>query len=105
MHSTLFFLLAFAVSPAAAAKVLAIAGGVYAILQVVKKIFPSLTGWYALALNFALSALGFLVTIPTDQLLSINTLVGLLTAVAASAGIHGTVKNLGPSSSPAPAEK
>lgn len=89
-----FFLFALALSPAVSAKILAIAGAVYAVLQVGKKIFPSLGGVWALVLNFALSGLGFLVSVPSDQLFSLTTLVGLITAVAASAGIHGTVKSL-----------
>jgi hypothetical protein len=98
-----FFLLALTISTATAAKILGIAGGVYAVLQVAKKIFPSLAGPWALALNFALSVGGVLIAVPPDKLLSVDTLVSVLTAVAAAAGIHGTVKNVSDSSSTSPA--
>lgn len=96
MHLALCTLLIFALalSTAASAKILWIAAAVYTLLQVAKKIFPSLAGPWALALNFALSIAGVLATITPDKLLSVDTLVAVLTAVAASAGIHGTVKNL-----------
>ena len=92
MHT--YLLLALALNTAAAAKILGVAGAVYAVLQVLKKIFPSLSGPWALALNIALSVGGVLVAVPPDQLLSVETLVTVLTSVAAAAGIHGTVKNL-----------
>jgi hypothetical protein len=94
MHLVIAMLLAFALSTATSAKILGIAGAVYAVLQVAKKIFPSLSGWWALGLNFALSVLGVLVTVTPDNLFSVDTLMAVLTAIAASAGIHGTVKNL-----------
>lgn len=95
--------LAIALSAAATTKILGIAAAVYAILQTAKKLFPSIGGSGALALNIGLSVLGFLVTVPASSLMSLDTLVGLITAIAASAGIHGTVKNLTAPSPAAPA--
>jgi len=89
----LLFLLAVNVT-AVSAKALAIAVVIYPLLQGIKKLFPALTGGYALALNLALAVLGFVVTVPSAQLVSVDTLVGLITAVSAAAGIHGTVKSL-----------
>jgi hypothetical protein len=89
-----FMFFALILTPVASAKILAIAAAVYAVLQVAKKVFPSIGGGWALALNIGLSVLGFLVTVPVANLLSIDTLTGLIMAVAASAGIHGTVKSM-----------
>ena len=80
-----------------AAKVLAVVAMVYPLIQGLKKI-PTLTpyiqGWWAVALNVALSALGLLVTIPADQLYTTNTALALVTAILAAAGVHGTVSTL-----------
>ena len=97
LFATYFLCFALALTTATSAKILAIAGAVYAVLQVAKKIFPSLAGPWALLLNLGLSVAGVLVTVTPDKFLSVDTLVAVLTAVAASAGIHGTVKNLAPS--------
>lgn len=102
MHLVIAVLLVFVLSTATSAKILGIAGAVYAVLQVAKKIFPALSGWWALGLNFALSVLAVLVTVTPDNLFSMDTLVAVLTAIAASAGIHGTVKNLSAQASSAP---
>lgn len=80
-----------------AAKVLAIVGSVYGILQGLKKI-PALTqyltGWLAVAVNVALTVCGLLVAIPADQLYTANTALLLVTAILGSAGVHGTVKSM-----------
>jgi hypothetical protein len=101
MHLVIAVLFAFALSTATSAKILGIAGAVYAVLQVAKKIFPALSGWWALGLNIALSVAAVLVTVTPENLFSVDTLVAVLTAIAASAGIHGTVKNLSAPASPA----
>jgi hypothetical protein len=94
MHAFfLLFLLAVNVS-VVSVKALAIAAAIYPLLQLAKKLFPALGGPWAIALNIALAALGFVVTVPSAQLVSVDTLVGLITAVSAAAGIHGTVKSL-----------
>ena len=102
MHLVIAVLLALALSTATSAKILGIAGAVYAILQVAKKIFPALSGWWALGMNIGLSVAAVLVTVTPENLFSVDTLVAVLTAIAASAGIHGTVKNLSAPASPAP---
>jgi hypothetical protein len=77
-----------------AAKVLAVIGAVYGILQAAKRI-PALTkyltGWVAIAVNVLLSAGGLLIAIPADQLYTQSTLLALITTVLSAAGIHGTV--------------
>lgn len=73
-----------------AGKILIIAPVVYAILQGLKKLLPAITGYWAIGLNVAFSIVGFVIMVPVDQLFTINTLLGLIGAIAASAGIHGT---------------
>ena len=91
----LFVTLTITVPPAA--KVLAIVAVVYPLIQLLKEI-PALTpyikGWWAVALNVALSALSLLITVPADQLYSVNTLLALVTVILGAAGVHGTVQNL-----------
>jgi len=91
-----------AISATTGAKILGIATAVYAVLQVIKKIFPSVTGVWAFALNIALSVLGYLVTVPVTTLFSLDTLIGLLTVIAAAAGIHGTIKSATTPATPPP---
>ena len=88
------FAVAIALNIPAAAKVLAVIGSVYGLLQAAKKI-PALTqyltGWVAIAVNVLLSAGGLLIAIPADQLYTQSTLLALVTTVLSAAGIHGTV--------------
>lgn len=77
-----------------AAKILLIAGVVYGVVSTVKKFVPSITGKYALALNVGTAALGFVLTVPANQLFTIGTLLSLIAASAGAAGIHGTVSKL-----------
>jgi len=102
-------LLFFAVTIPPAAKVLAVVGAVYVILQGLKKV-PGLSnilsGWVAVAVNIIFSACGLLVTIPADQLYTANTLITLITVSLSAAGIHGTVSTMSKSGgSPAPGAK
>lgn len=95
------WLIIIAVSSATAAKVIAAMGSVFTILQVAKKVFPNLAGWYAFALNVTLSVIGAVVSVPPESLFSVQTFTTLMVAVitaAGAAGFHGTWKNLGPSS-------
>lgn len=99
MHLLLAFLLltTLTITVPPAAKVLAIVAVVYPLIQGLKKIktlTPYIKGWWAVALNVVLSALGLLVTIPANQLYTTNTAIALLTAVLAAAGVHGTVSTL-----------
>jgi hypothetical protein len=91
----LFTTLTLTVPPAA--KVLAIVAIVYPLIQGLKKI-PTLTpyiqGWWAVGLNVVLSALGLLITVPSDQLYTTNTALALLTVILSAAGVHGTVSSL-----------
>lgn len=91
------FLLAFSISGIDASKVLAIMASVFAILQAAKKAFPALSGWYAVAINVAISVIGMLVVIPPDKLFSLETLTTAALALIAAlgaAGIHGTYTNV-----------
>lgn len=95
MHAFLFCLVISAAAlNTASVKALLIAGAIYPILQVIKKLFPGLSGHYALAVNIALAIVGYVVTVPAPELLTVSTLLGVLTAVSAAAGLHGTIQNV-----------
>jgi hypothetical protein len=91
-----------ALDPLTAGKVLAVSAVVYAALQAIKKTFPAVSGWWAVALNVGLSIGGVLAVVPVEQVLSLSTLTAVLTAAIAAAGIHGSVQNLGPQSAQTP---
>jgi hypothetical protein len=74
-------------------KLLAIGGSVYAILQVVKQVFP-LAGIGAILLNVALSVLGVVVVVRPEDLFSLPTLTSVAIAAITAAGTHGTIKSL-----------
>jgi hypothetical protein len=83
-------------NPITAAKILALAGLAYAVLQGLKKSFPAISGVASVVINVALAVVGAVVIIPPAQLFSIETLTTLLVAgiaAAGAAGIHGTIKN------------
>lgn len=84
-------------------KLLAIGGSVYAILQVVKQVFP-LAGIGAILLNVALSVLGVVVVVRPEDLFSLTTLTSVAIAAITAAGAHGTIKSLfsGPDGTNAP---
>jgi hypothetical protein len=85
---------AFALAIPPAAKVLAVSVAVYGVLQAVKLApwFSSwLKGWFAVLFNVVFTIIGLVITIPADQLYTVNTLETLLVTVLASSGIHGTV--------------
>jgi hypothetical protein len=94
MHVLALFLISTVTVSAVSVKALAIAVAIYPILQMVKKLFPALNGHYALGVNIGLAMLGFIITVPAGDLLTVSTLVGVLTSVSAAAGIHGTVQNV-----------
>jgi hypothetical protein len=75
-------------------RVAAIIAIVYPLLQGLKKLFPGLGGYVAIALNVALAATGFLVSVPSDQWFQLSTIIAFVSAVLGAAGIHGTVKAL-----------
>jgi len=80
-----------------AAKVLAVCGSVYTIIQILKQApwFKGyLNGWIAIVVNLLFTILAVTLTIPADQLYSMNTAFLILTTVLGSAGIHGTVSAL-----------
>jgi hypothetical protein len=99
MTAVMIVLVAVALTIPPAAKVLAIAALVYAVIQGVKQIpalTPYLTGWVAIGVNVALTATGLLIAIPADQLYTMNTLMALVTACLTAAGVHGTVSAMSP---------
>jgi hypothetical protein len=83
-------------------KILAIAGSVYTILQVVKQVFP-VAGLGAVVINVILSALGVAVFMKPEDLFSLQSLTALVVAGLTAAGAHGTVKSfIGSSGVPNP---
>jgi hypothetical protein len=98
MHS-LYLIAAISLSGVTAGKVAGIIASVYAILQVVKKTFPAVNGYAALAINLGLSIGAVAVLMPPDKLFSLDSLTALAIAgisALGSAGIHGTVQNVAP---------
>ena len=83
-----------ALNAATATKVIAIAAVIYPVLELVKKLIPQVSGWYSVGLNVFLSTVGIIMAVPADQLFTLNTLIMLVTASTAAAGIHGTVQNM-----------
>lgn len=98
MHFALvLFAFKFALAIPTPVKALAIAASVYGILQAAKAspwLGQYISGWWALLLNGALTILGFLVTVPADQLYTGATLTAIIVTTLGSAGIHGSVQNL-----------
>lgn len=82
-------------------KLLAISGSVYALLQVVKQVFP-LAGLGAILSNIGLSVFGVLVVIKPEDLFSLNTLTLVGIAAITAAGAHGTIKSLSSGGIPIP---
>lgn len=94
-----YFIAAISLSGITAGKVAGIIASVYAILQVVKKTFPAVTGKWALAINLGLSIGAVAIVLPPDKLFSMESLTALAIAgitAMGSAGIHGTVQNVAP---------
>lgn len=92
-------MLAIPLDATTAGKVLAISGSAYAVLQALKKVFPGISGYWAVALNVAINVIGVLIVLPPEKLFSLESLTTLLIAgitAAGSAGIHGTVQNVAP---------
>lgn len=103
IHVYLIFLLNsawdLALSIPPAARVLAVIGSVYGLLQLVKKapgLAEYITGWVAIILNVLLTVCGLLITVPSNQLYTANTLVLILTTALGAAGVHGTQKAMSP---------
>ena len=90
-------ILLFAITIPPAAKVLAVAVLVYAVMQAAKQspwLSPYLTGWLAVAINVILTILGVVTVTPADQLYTMATLQAVLITVLSAAGIHGTVSKV-----------
>lgn len=73
-------------------KLAAIAGSAFVIIATLKKIFPSLGGWYAMALNIALSVCGVLMVATPQDFSNPNFWAGLMLTIASASGIQGVVK-------------
>jgi len=98
MHP-IYFIATITLSGITAGKVAGIIASVYAILQVVKKTFPAVTGRWALAINLGLSIGAVAIVLPPDKLFSMESFTALAIAgisAMGSAGIHGTVQNVAP---------
>lgn len=75
---------------------------IYIVLQIIKQAWTSLSGVTAIVVNFALTAIAYVIALPQDQWFTMSTLLALATTVAGAAGIHGTVKGLLKGSEPTP---
>lgn len=75
-------------------KIVAIAGLLCTLIQIIKVKFPSLGGWWAVALNVILATAGVLSLTPVQDMLSVQTLGNVIVAALAAAGIHGSSKLL-----------
>jgi hypothetical protein len=98
MHS-LYLIAAISLSGVTAGKVAGIIASVYTILQVIKKTFPAVNGYAALAINLGMSIGAVAVILPPEKLFSLDSLTALAIAgisALGSAGIHGTVQNVAP---------
>lgn len=103
MHVTLAIFVAAVFWSALPVKVVAIAGSVYILVQTLKTIFPALAGWYAIALNIAISATALISTSQPGDLKTTQFWAAMMLAVASAAGIHGTVRSAIAGLAPAPA--
>lgn len=103
MHFTLAVFVAAVFWSALPVKVVAVAGSVYILVQTLKTIFPALGGWYAIALNIAISATALISTAQPGDLKTTQFWAAMMLAVASAAGIHGTVKSAIAGLAPAPA--
>jgi hypothetical protein len=74
-------------------KVVGVAGFVYVLVQALKAIFPTLGGWYSIALNVAFSVTALISVAQPGDLKTPQFWAGLMLAIASAAGIHGTVKS------------
>lgn len=74
-------------------KLVALSGVVYVLVAGIKKIFPALGGWQAVAINVALSVAGVLMVAKPGDLADPTFWASLMMTAAAAAGIHGTVRS------------
>jgi hypothetical protein len=74
-------------------KLVTIAGSVYVLLTILKRYFPAIGGKYAVAINFALTAVGIISVAKPDDLATPTFWASLMLTAASAAGIHGTVRS------------
>ena len=75
-------------------RIIAIASVICVLLQAVKRFYPGLGGYWAIAVNLTLSTAGVLALTDPSQFWTINTAAHIFEAGLAAAGIHGTAKAL-----------
>lgn len=92
-QSPLAMLAAAAAPYALQTKILIVAGGVYGLLQGLKKAGLPLSGIWAVAFNLGTSILGVITVIQPQDLLSSSTISAVLIAAAGAAGVHGTLRS------------
>lgn len=92
-HGPLAMLAAAAAPYALQTKILIIAGGVYGLLQGLKKAGLPLNGIWAVAFNLGSSILGVITLVQPQDLLSTQTISAVLIAAAGAAGVHGTIRS------------
>jgi hypothetical protein len=83
------------------AELIALAGFVYALIQLVKRQFPKVSGWWAIALNLALNLSGAVMIAQPGQVKTSGFWFQALLAAGSSAGLHGTVGSLNTPTTPA----
>lgn len=77
-------------------RIVAVAGSLTALLQIVKTKLPGISGWGAVAINVLMAAAGVITataaTAGPQAILTMTTFGDILVAALAAAGIHGTAK-------------
>lgn len=63
-------------------------------LQLIKAYVPALTGWKALAANFALAVLGVFAVTPPQQFWTVAAWAHVFAVTLSAAGVYGTAKSL-----------
>lgn len=85
-------------------KLIAVAGTVYGLVQLVKKYFPKISGPYAVLVNVLFSVTGVLMVAQPGDLKTPAFWSSLVMTALAAAGVHGTVRSAltPPATDPAP---
>lgn len=81
-------------------KIIAIAGALCTLIQLVKIRVPQLGGYWAIGMNLVLSIAGVLSLTKPEDMLTLSTAANILVVALGGAGMHGTAKLMGSSSYP-----
>src|SRR5260370_33600182 len=94
MHLLLAVLVWSAIWAILPVELVAIAGYVYALLQILKSKFPAISGPWAIGLNVVFNIAGVLAVAKHGDLATPDFWASLILSIATSAGVHGTVRSL-----------